>query len=135
MKTLADLQRWVAAAPPGTMLSVERLSELFDELEPDGEQKPVTAPPLPWQVLLWTVDPETRIGPDELLEAVGHPISWLYRHTAKSATNRIPHRKLDGQLVFLVGEVRWWLQEQEEIIEVAPRESRSRPLSVVGHRP
>ena len=135
MRTLADLQRWVTSAPIGTMLSVESLRELFGKMEPEQEPEPVTTTPPPWRVLLWTVDPETRISRDELLEAVGRPVSWLYRLTGPKAPDRIPHRKLDGQLVFVVGEVRGWLREREEIIEAAPIESRSRPLSVVGHRP
>ena len=114
------------------MLSVESLRELFGDLEPDREPEPVATTPLPWRVLLWTVDPETRIGRDELLEAVGRPPSWLYRHTAEEATDRIPHRKLDGQLVFVVGEVRRWLREREEIIEAGPIDRARTMRSISG---
>ena len=73
-----------------------------------------------WRVLLWTAPAETRIGRAELLEAVGRPKSWLYRHTAAKAEHPIPHRKFDGELVFLVGEVRAWLVAQEEIVRAGP---------------
>jgi hypothetical protein len=79
-------------------------------------------PPEPWRMLLWTCHPETRIGRAELLAAVGRPRSWLYRHTSEKAEHRIPHRKLDGELVFVVGEVRAWLREREEIVRAGPLE-------------
>ena len=96
MKALNDLRRWVATAPPGTTVSTEALGEMLDVLdaEPAPEIPRDTAPPLPWMLLLWTADPETRIGRAELLEAVGRPTSWLYRHTGPKAKHRIPHRKL-----------------------------------------
>jgi hypothetical protein len=97
---------------------VERLREALDDVEPEGAPEPSTDASLPWRALLWTVDAETRIGKDELLEAVGRPVSWLYRHTGEKSSERIPHRRLDGQLVFVVGEVRRWLREREEIVEV-----------------
>jgi len=84
-----------------------------------------SAPPS-WRERLWTAPAETRIGKAELLEAVGKTESWLYRHTAekrKPGTPRIPHRKLDGELVFVVGEIRAWLRQHEEIVEAGPMES------------
>ena len=85
MKTLTDLRRWAASAPSGTMLSVESLLEVLGGLEPEREPEPAPTAPPTWRVLLWTVEPETRIGRDELLEAVGRPQSWLYRHTGPAA--------------------------------------------------
>ena len=83
--------------------------------------------PLPWGVLLWQVPAETRIGVVELCEAVGRPKSWVYRHTADDGDcPRLPHRKMDGSLVFVVGEVRRWLEEHE--VTVVP--GRAQPLSV-----
>ena len=99
-------------------MSTEALAEMLDDLdaEPAPEMATDTAPPLPWTFLLWQADPETRIGRAELLEAVGRPASWLYRHTGLKAKHRILHRKLDGELIFLVGEVRRWLRDREEIV-------------------
>jgi predicted DNA-binding transcriptional regulator AlpA len=77
--------------------------------------------------------PETRIGVAELLEATGRPKSWLYRHTsAKSKCRRIPHRKLDGELVFVVGEVRQWLIEHEETVVEAPPVLSDLPRRTIG---
>ena len=132
MKTLTDLRRWAASAPSGTLVSVESLRAVLGELEPEREPEPVTTAPPTWRVLLWTVEPETRIGRDELLEAVGRPQSWLYRHTGPAATDRIPHRRLDGQLVFVVGEMRRWLREREEIIEAGPIDRAPRLQSLGG---
>ena len=93
---------------------------LAEEWEPIALEPEPTVQPTSWRVLLWSVDPETRIGRDELLEAVGRPASWLYRHTGPAAENRIPHRKLDGELIFLVGEVRAWLRDREEVVKAGP---------------
>ena len=119
MRSLEALRAWVGSAPPGT------LAGLLDELAVGtAAQPPEVVPDSPvvptWRALLWTVDPETRIGRNELLEAVGRPVSWLYRHTGQAAGDRIPHRKLDGQLVFLVGEVRRWLRQREEVVSSGP---------------
>ena len=133
MKTLTDLLQWATTAPPGTMLSADAMVELLDvlEVEAGNEAAGDVAPPLPWTLLLWTADPETRIGRTELLEAVGRPASWLYRHTGRKAKHRIPHRKLDGELIFLVGEVQRWLRDREEIVVAGPMDVPSRSLKAV----
>lgn len=138
MKTLDDLRRWAASAPPGTMVPADRLAELLGTVE-GTEAAPVPSEPghdepATWRVLLWTVDAECRIGRDELLEAVGRAPSWLYRHTGPSADDRIPHRKLEGQLVFVVGEVRRWLRDHEELIEVGRTDGSPRLRSIEGGR-
>jgi hypothetical protein len=87
---------------------------------PSGIDAPENPPPQSWRTLLWTAPAECRIGREELAEAVARPRSWVYRHTQAKSAHRIPHRKLDGELVFLVGEVRAWLKDQEEIIQAGP---------------
>ena len=67
----------------------------------------------------------------ELLEAVGRLPSWLYRHTGPKAKHRIPHRKLDGELIFLVGEVRRWLRDREEIVVAGPMDAVPHSLKAV----
>ena len=133
MRGLTDLQRWLATAPNGTMVSTETLAEMLDglDVEPAHQPDQVTSPPLPWSVLLWSADPETRIGRNELLEAIGKPRSWLYRRTGAKAKHRIPHRKLDGELVFVVGEIRRWLRDREEIVAAGPMDRPSRSLKAV----
>ena len=134
MRTLDDLRRWAASAPRGTMLSAEALHDVLGGLEPELTPEPVSldeATPT-WRVLLWTVAAETRIGRDELLEAVSRPASWLYRHTGAKSKDRIPHRRLDGHLVFVVGEVRRWLREREEIVAARPLDGAAGLRSVQG---
>ncbi len=133
MKALNDFRRWVATAPNGTMVSTKTLAEMLDafDMEPAPEIAKDAAPPLPWTFLLWTADPETRIGRTELLEAVGRPASWLYRHTGPKAKHRIPHRKLDGELIFVVGEVRRWLRDREEIVIAGPMDVIPHSLKAV----
>ena len=72
---------------------------------------------MPWKERLWSCHCETRLGVRELAEAVGRSRSWVYRHTSpKSGFPLIPHRKLDGELVFVVSEIREWLMLHEEIV-------------------
>jgi hypothetical protein len=54
----------------------------------------------------------------EAAEALGRPVSFVYRHTSEKSAGgaRLPHRRLDGALVFLAGELRTWLREHEETI-------------------
>lgn len=74
-------------------------------------------PATTWREKLWTVPTETRLGLVELCEALGRPKSWVYRRTsAKSGLPLVPHRKLDGALTFVAGEIRAWLATEEEII-------------------
>jgi predicted DNA-binding transcriptional regulator AlpA len=84
-------------------------------------------PVLPWAALLWIVPAETRLGVREVAEALGRPRSFVYRHTGPKAPGaRIPHRRLDGELVFLAGEIRRWIEDHEVV--VVP--GRVRPLVV-----
>ena len=123
--------------PKGTLVPIEALLEALAADGGAGDEgaqgsagalprglarpeEPLAPAPQSWRTLLWTVPAETRIGREELLEAVGRPRSWVYRQTAAKAEHRIPHRKLDGELVFVVGEVRAWLKAQEEIVQAGP---------------
>ncbi len=99
------------------------LRQLADALDAIAAEPAPTAPPamLPaevsWREKLWTCPPETRLGRRELCEAVGRPPSWVYRAIRRNgASPPLPHRKLDGGLVFVAGEVRQWLREHEETV-------------------
>ena len=128
---LASLLAWLREAPPGTSLDATLIAEKLEGMVDAPVREPVDAREPTWREKLWTVPPETRMGRDELLEAVGRSANWLYRHTsAKSECSRIPHRKLDGELVFVVGEVREWLCEHEEIVV----QGRSMSFAVPAHR-
>ena len=101
-------REWLVECPPGTMVPASEVLARLDTPELLPEPAP---PPTTWRERLWTVPPETRIGRDELLEATGRKKAWLYAHTARGT---IPHCKLDGELVFVVGEIREWLRQHEE---------------------
>lgn len=54
----------------------------------------------------------------ELAEAIGRPRSWVYRHTSTtSGCPVLPHRKLDGELLFTAGEIRAWLRDHEVVMQ------------------
>src|SRR5207247_8246403 len=68
-----------------------------------------------WAEKLWTCPPATRLGVRELAEAIGRPRSGVYRHTPpRGDLAPIPHRRLDGLLIFTAGAVREWLRANEE---------------------
>lgn len=83
-----------------------------------------------WRVRIWTCPPETRLRVLELEEALGRPRSWIYRRTSERAAaangrhgrlDMIPHRKLGGELVFVAGDIRRWIEEREHIAVPAIR--------------
>ena len=115
--TLDELRRRAAAAPSGTLLAIESLREVLGHPKTESNSKPELdqREASSRLLLLWTADPKTRMGRDELLEAVGKSRSWFYKGTGPKAADRIPRRRLDGELVFVVGEVRLWLRDREQI--------------------
>lgn len=82
-----------------------------------GAPVPVATAELSWRERLWSAPEETRLGVAELSEALGRPESWVYRHcSSKSGLELLPHRKMDGANVFLVGEIRAWIRDHEEVV-------------------
>lgn len=70
-----------------------------------------------WREKIWTVPAETRLGVREVAEALGRSKDFVYRHTAPNGSGlRIPHRKLDGALVFVAHELRGWVEQSEVVI-------------------
>ena len=116
--TLSELQEWLAGAPPGTMLPADSMLSLLNGIPNTPTPVTLSPPTEPtWRERLWTAPSDARIGTAELAEALGRPPSWIYRHTsARSCCAPIPHRKLDGELVFLVGEVRQWVEDHEDVV-------------------
>lgn len=110
-------------APEAARVFAKAAEELEAALGPQPVRDP--APPavieMTWRERLWIAPPTTRLGRDELLEALGGKSrSWLYERTSDKAPidKRIPHRKdaVTGELVFIVGEVRDWLRGNEVVI-------------------
>lgn len=126
MKTVAELRRWLNDAPPELTVSCSAIAALLERLtepaalsiEPTEQARSVT---LTWRERLWEVPSETRLGVLEVAQALGRPKSWVYRHTSEaSGLVRLPHRKLDGELLFSAGELRAWIREHEEVICAGP---------------
>ena len=138
MRTLEELRAWVASAPAGTTVPVESLNELL--AEEVSAPAPGTAGPAlvedetaadSWRIKLWAVPSETRLGVLELSEALGRSRGWVYRaiasHRYRSRSkpgerkpcdripnpHPLPHKRLDGRLVFEAGQVRRWLEAHE----------------------
>ncbi|MFG0304816.1 MAG: helix-turn-helix domain-containing protein [Phycisphaerales bacterium JB040] len=98
---------------------VQRLvNALVDLLEIDEEREPAPAPVAlvqdeepSWRERLWTCPPQTRLTSAEAAEALGRPVSFIYKRT--SGEDAIPHRKLDGSLQFVAAELRRWIEDRE----------------------
>lgn len=128
--TELELRDWLARAPPGTLVPAELVARAIPsdgsiEFLANTNQQVGS-----WRERLWLVQGDTRLGVAELLEATGRTKSWLYRHTGPNSPGcRIPHRKLDGELVFLAGEVRQWLQDTEKVVVRGRRASAELAIS------
>jgi predicted DNA-binding transcriptional regulator AlpA len=111
------LREQLEQLPAGAMLPV---AWILERLDPEPAAPPAADPePASWREKLWTAPAETRIGVRELVEATGRSRDWAYRATSpKAGDDRIPHRKLDGELVFIVGELREWIRGREDVIHV-----------------
>ena len=140
--TLADVIAWCRAAPAGTRLDAHAVADLLapvaeleaEEAGEDAGPRATEAKDWTWRERLWVVPAETRLGVPEVAEALGRPKSFVYartqRHTGKGAKrrplpldDRLPHRKLDGCLVFTAGELRAWIGETEEAVVRGPTAS------------
>src|SRR2546426_12452035 len=59
--------------------------------------------------------PETRLSVGQLAAALNRPRSWVYRRTSKkSGLPQLPHRRFVGGLSFVVGEVRAYIEANEQ---------------------
>lgn len=123
---------WLRHAPPGTLVPAAQLADLL-EAELDGGPTAAPADPGPpaaidftWRERLWLVPAPTRLGTRDVLEALGRSRTWLYGHLGARADTPIPHRKLDGELVFTAGEVRAWLRDHEEVVTAGRMDPESR---------
>jgi predicted DNA-binding transcriptional regulator AlpA len=76
-----------------------------------------------WRERLWTCDPQTRLYLDEVADGIGKS-----RPAVRALIKRrgLPVRKRGGELVFLAGEVRAWLEGQETVLVAAIPRRRAR---------
>lgn len=139
---LAELLDWCERAPPGTSVDARELAGILAKVAPesagnatDGRTLPETRPdrsePVTWREKLWTAPSEVRLGVAEAAEALGRPRSYVYARTGPKAEDPLPHRKLDGALFFLAGELRAWIRDQEEEVHGGPMDPPTRSLEVL----
>lgn len=111
------------------------LRSVAADVEEAGPEKlPVaTHLELTWRERLWLVPGETRIGVEELAEALGRSKSWIYKRTQASAKDEmLPFRRLHGELCFRVGEIRTYLHQQEDIVAALPLEKTEAEARIIG---
>lgn len=139
-ETISDLLAWCSRAPEGTSLDARVLARVLARILEDlADPNPVPAPAAPqgipgattWREKLWTVPSETRLGVTELCEALGRPRSWIYARTGPKAEDPVPHRKLDGVLLFCAGELRAWIRDREDVQAAGPMDPPTRTLKAV----
>lgn len=127
--TMSDLVTWLQSCPPGVTIPAQWLLEFLKDAVRAPDIQPAGVPvveELNWKEKLWIAPRETRMGVTELCEAFGKSRDWVYRYTSERAAarriaggkpaDRLPHRKLDGCLVFVVGEIREWIRGREELV-------------------
>lgn len=119
--TLADVMTWLEQVPIGTLVPASAVLAQLRDVAPTA----MTATPEPaaaleprsWRERLWTAPADARLSVTDVAQAIGRPKSWVYRHTSPaSGLVLVPCRKLDGELVFLAGEIRQWVKDHEEIM-------------------
>ncbi len=130
--TLADRLQTLAQARPTagavTLTKADLLALAADE--PVSTAGPAAVQPVSWRERLWTCPAETRLGVQELAEAVDRSRDWVYRAVDKRRAKErgrepLPCARLDGVLVFQAGAVRRWLEHSEQIVTPERRALRA----------
>ena len=127
-RTVDGLIQWCRQAPPGTQLNARAVADLLKQAVSGADEENPTDPPvvfdlsemLTWREKIWLVPSQTRLGMEELSEALGRPKSFVYKLTAKGD---IPFRKQHGVNVFLAGEIRSWIESEEKVKHSLPMQS------------
>ena len=65
---------------------------------------------LPWNALLWQVDPQTRLNVEQAAQALNVTIDAVYGLVAKGS---LPRLKLNGRLSFRADVLRTYIREHE----------------------
>ncbi len=140
-KSLTDWLSWASRAPVGTHVDIGMLVPLLREaveLAPAPPAETIDPGGLPWTPLLWLVPAETRLNVDEAAKSLGRARSWIYKRTSakalkESGATPLPHRVLEGCLVFTAGELRTWIRNTEDGVYELPMESTpAERLKIVG---
>lgn len=133
----SELRRRLELMPPGSNVPRDWILRELNGHDPSASDGGSTTDGGPgieysWLERLWIAPGETRLGIEEVVEALGRSRSWVYRRTGSAAEDPLPHRLLDGQLVFLAGELRHWVRTHEESVREAPMDSTSAERSLRG---
>lgn len=126
--TLTAFLDAAATMPPSATVNVHDVAALIREAVRTVPEPPPRTGPLTWREMLWTVPAETRLSLPEVCEALGRSRSWVARRLTTPASERpipIPHRRLDGVLSFVAGEVRAWLAQVETIGQAGTLDTRA----------
>ncbi|MDH5761268.1 MAG: helix-turn-helix domain-containing protein [Gemmatimonadota bacterium] len=112
LTTLADADATVPAR-----VVLDRLPDRYAEPEPTDAPALELVPTVEstWREKLWTAPAETRIGVRELAEALGRSTSWVYKRFSAKADHPIPHRRIGGEVVVTVKELREWIRRHEQL--------------------
>ncbi len=78
---------------------------------------------LSWRERLYTVPSELRLGLDEVAEALACSPRTVRRHIADSG---LPSRRRFDEFVIVAGELRGWLEDNEQVVNRAARRVRAR---------
>jgi predicted DNA-binding transcriptional regulator AlpA len=111
----AALRLVAEAAPAGAFVPVQR--ELLLDLVAAGHGPALVAPTTgaTWRERLWTCPDDARLRVQDVAEALGRPRSYVYRAVAaRRGVHRLPASRLSGELVFVAGTVRAWLEREEQ---------------------
>ncbi|MGD0483798.1 MAG: hypothetical protein ABSB58_03985 [Gemmatimonadales bacterium] len=111
------LRTLALANPAGTAITVTiPRDELLELIATNDNRSPVpTAPGATWRERLWTCPDDARLRVQDVAEALGRPKSWVYRAAAAArGAHRLPASRLSGELVFVAGAVRAWLEREEQ---------------------
>lgn len=115
--TSTSSQTWEVLA--SSLAAIAKQIEQARQAEAAGQgSRPVALEPASWRERLWTCPGETRLSVAQVAEATGLSKHAVYRLTSpkaleKTDTPPLPHRKLEGRLVFVASEVRDWLRAAE----------------------
>ena len=127
-ETVEDMAAWCERAPAGTHLDAHAVADVLNSAVVSEATEPPHQASAPsdswtWRERLWTVPAETRLGVSEVAEALGRARSFVYARTGAQAEDPIPHRKLDGTLLFTAGELRAWIRDREDVLVAGRSES------------
>ena len=121
-RDFATVRGEVEATPTGTLFSREGVLEILDRIA-TGPTGPSTggvatngAPrveDMPWPERLWVVPPDTRLGTQEIGEALRRSKSTIY-HQSRRKKDPLPVKKLHGGLLSITaGDLCAWIVRNE----------------------